>query len=94
MTPTSPSPNPIRCRVRVREVVERDIELSAADVDLVRSWMADALISHIRYHDYRSAYQGERNLAHIAFCERFGVDPEIDRDRVEFFKSVVEKVVL
>lgn len=92
MTPTNPSPKPIRCRVRVREVVERDIELSPADIDLVRSWMADALISHIQYHDYRSAYQGEGNLAHIAFCERFGVDSEIDTDRIEFFKSVVEKV--
>lgn len=74
-------------------MVERDIELTPDDIDLVRSWMADALISHIQYHDYRSAYQGERNLAHIAFCERFSVDPEVDKDRIEFFKSVVEKVV-
>lgn len=93
MKPNDPSPNPIRCRVRVREVVERDVELTPADIALVRSWMADALVSHIQYHDYRSCYQGERNLAHIAFCERFGVDPEVDKDRIEFFKAVVAEVV-
>jgi hypothetical protein len=93
MKPNDPSPNPIRCRVRVREVVERDVELTPADIALVRSWMADALISHIQYHDYRSCYQGATNLAHIEFCKRFGVDPEIDADRVEFFKAVVAEVV-
>lgn len=92
MKPADPSPTPIRCRVRVREVVERDIELTADDITLVRSWMADALVSHVTYHDYRSCYQGSTNLAHIEFCKRFGVDPEIDADRIEFFKAVVERI--
>ncbi len=88
----TPSTNPVRLPIRVREMVDREVELSPDDIALVRSWMADALICHVQYHDYRSSYQGDYNLAQIHFCEKFGVDPEIDSDRVEFFRAVVERI--
>ena len=85
---------PIRLPITVREVVTREIELSPDDIALVRSWMAEEFLSHIEYGVYNSGYLSGSDRAHIEFCEKFGVDPHIDTDRVKFFKAVVERVGL
>lgn len=83
---------PIRLPITVREVVTREIELSPDDIALVRSWMAEEFLSHTEYGVYNSGYLSESNRAHIEFCRKFGVDPHIGTDRVEFFKAVVERM--
>ena len=79
--------------IRTRKIVENEIELSEDDISLVRSWLVDEFLSHVRFHDYKSCYQGSTNLQQIKFCQKFGIDPEIDADRIEFFKSVVGVVL-
>jgi hypothetical protein len=85
---------PIRLPITVREVVTREIELSPDDIEMIRSWMAEEFLSHIEYGVYNSRHVSDSDRAHIEFCKKFGVDPHVDTDRVEFFKAVVERVGL
>jgi hypothetical protein len=54
--------------------------------------MAEEFLSHIEYGSYSSSYLSGSDRAHIEFCRKFGVDPNINTDRVEFFKAVVERM--
>lgn len=82
----------IRLPITVHEVVTREIELTPDDIALVRSWMAEEFLIHTEYGVYNSGFVSESNRAHIEFCRKFGVDPHIDTDRVEFFKAVVGRM--
>lgn len=75
--------------IQTRKPVETVITLSDEDVKTLRSFMAQEFLSHVRFHDYRSTYQGQANLQQIEFCQKFGVDPEIDSERIAFFETVV-----
>jgi hypothetical protein len=75
--------------IQTRKTVDTVINLSEEDVKTLRSFMAQEFLSHVRFHDYRSTYQGQENLQQIEFCQKFGVDPEIDSERVKFFETVV-----
>jgi hypothetical protein len=79
----------MKITIKSRQPVEKEIELTESDIDLVRSWAVEALLCHVKFHDYKSCYQGPVNSEHIDFCQRFGVDHEIDADRIEFFKAVI-----
>lgn len=79
--------------IQTRKTVDTVITLSEEDVKTLRSFMAHEFLSHVRYHDYRSSYQGQANLEQIEFCEKFGVDAELDKDRIAFFEAVVDAVI-
>lgn len=83
---------PMLLPITVHEVVTREIELTPDDIALVRSWMAEEFLIHTEYGVYNSGFVSESNRAHIEFCRKFGVDPHIDTDRVEFFKAVVGRM--
>jgi hypothetical protein len=84
----------MKLTIQTRKPVDTTIELSSEDVETLRSFMAHEFLSHIRFHDYRSTYQGQANLEQIEFCQKFGVDPEIDSERIAFFETVVEAVMV
>ena len=75
--------------IQTRKTVDTVINLSEEDVKTLRSFMVQEFLSHVRFHDYRLTYQGQANLQQIEFCQKFGVDPEIDSERVKFFETVV-----
>lgn len=78
--------------IQTRKTVDTVITLSEEDKETLRAFMAHEFLSHVRYHDYRSSYQGQANLEQIEFCEKFGVDAELDKDRIAFFEAVVNAV--
>ncbi len=79
--------------IQTRKPVDTVITLSPEDIETLWSFMAHEFLSHVRFHDYRSSYQGQANLEHIEFCQKFGVDPEIDSERVAFFETVVRSLM-
>lgn len=79
--------------IQTRKPVDTTIELSPEDIETLRSFMAHEFLSHVRFHDYRSTYQGQANLEHIEFCQKFGVDPELDTERVAFFETIVRSLM-
>ena len=79
--------------IQTRKTVDTVINLSDEDKATLLSFMAHELLSHVRFHDYRSTYQGQANLQQIEFCQKFGVYPEIDSERIAFFETVVNALI-
>jgi hypothetical protein len=79
--------------IQTRKPVDTTIELSPEDIETLRLFMAHEFLSHVRFHDYRSTYQGQANLEQIEFCQKFGVDPELDSERIAFFETIVRSLM-
>ena len=79
--------------IQTRKPVETVITLSDEDKATLLSFMTHELLSHVRFHNYRSTDQGQANLQQIEFCQKFGVDPEIDSERIAFFETVVNALI-
>lgn len=80
----------MKLTIKSRQPVEKEIELTESDVNLVRSWAVKALLDHVEFHDYKFSCQGETNAEQIEFCSKFGIDHKVDTDRIEFFKAVID----
>jgi len=75
----------MKLTVKSRQLVEREIELTESDINMVRKWAAYTFLNLIKSNNYKEMHTEVFDF----FCLEFGIDPEIDADRIEFFEAVV-----
>ncbi len=72
---------------------EREVELSQKQLHTLFECMKDQFLKHIEFgkFDYISQYNpSDKNIVDI--CNSHDVDPEYTKDRLNFFKSIVQQI--
>ncbi len=72
---------------------EREVEISQKELFQLFQMMKDEFLNHItfaRFDDY--SYYNQTDKGIVDLCNRYSVDPSYDRDRVAFFKSIMESM--
>lgn len=71
---------------------ERETELSQEELALVFELMKDQLLSHIQYGKFDYSYSPYNQQVVVKLCDTHQVDVDYEKDRVAFFRAVLEKI--
>ena len=75
------------------QATEREVELSQQELFQLFEIMRREFKEHITYARFRDCYSPtETEKSIIDFCNSHSVDVEYDRDRISFFKSILNNL--
>jgi len=72
---------------------QRETEISQKELAQLFEVMKEHMLSHIKYGKFDYSYHTAEQLAVTKLCEDHSVDVYYEKDRVNFFKAILEKMV-
>ena len=71
---------------------ERETELTQEELALIFEVMKQKFLDHIEYGKFDYSYPTANQLAVTKLCDDHQVDVDYEKDRVAFFKVIVDKM--
>ena len=71
---------------------ERETELSQEELAEIFEVMKQKFLDHIEYGKFNYSFPSEDQVSITKLCETHNVDVAYTKDRLNFFKSIVEKI--
>ena len=71
---------------------ERETELTQEELALVFELMKERLLAHIEYGKFDYTYSPHDQQVVVKLCDDHQVDVDYEKDRVAFFKAIVDKM--
>ena len=71
---------------------ERETELTQEELALIFEVMKQKFLDHIEYGKFYYSYPTADQLAVTKLCNDHQVDVDYEKDRVAFFKAIVDKM--
>ena len=76
------------------QTTEREIELTQQELFQLFEMMREEFKDHITYGSFRNthSYKTDSERAITDYCKQHGVDVEYDKDRIAFFKAILNNL--
>ena len=72
---------------------ERQVELSQQELFQLFEAMKESLLDNVEYGQFEGySFYNEKTMKIMKLCETHNVDVAYTKDRLNFFKSIVEKI--
>jgi len=71
---------------------ERETELTQEELALIFEVMKQKFLDHIEYGKFNYSYQPYDQLVVTKLCDDHQVDVDYEKDRVAFFKAIVDQM--
>jgi hypothetical protein len=83
----------MKIQFKGHQATDREVELSQQELFQLFEMMKEEFITHITYARFSNTYQTTKDEKDIAqYCESHGVDVAYSKDRVAFFKAILDNL--
>jgi hypothetical protein len=74
------------------QATEREVELSQQEIFQLFEMMREQFETHITYARFNHSYPDRLEKTIVNFCDSHSVDVEYDKDRVAFFRAILDNL--
>jgi hypothetical protein len=82
----------MKIQFKGHSTTDREVELSQQELFQLFEIMRKEFENHITYSRFNSCYPSDIEKDIVDFCNSHGVDVEYGRDRISFFKSILNNL--
>jgi len=83
----------MKIQFKAHQTIDREVELSQKELFQIFEMMREEFENHITYARFnRSCYPDRLENSIVDFCNSHSVDVEYDKDRVAFFKAILDNL--
>ena len=84
----------MKIQFKGHSTTDREVELSQQELFQLFEMMREEFKDHITYGSFRNthSYKTESERAIMDYCKQHDVDVEYDKDRIAFFKAILDNL--
>ena len=82
----------MKIQFKAYQTTDREVELSQKELFQIFEMMREEFENHITYARFNHSYPSRLEESIVDFCESHSIDVEYDKDRVNFFNSILKNM--
>jgi hypothetical protein len=82
----------MKIQFKGHSIADREVEINSQELHNLFEMMREQFENHITYGRFNHSYPDHLESTIVDFCNSHNVDCEYDKDRVNFFKSILDNL--
>jgi len=82
----------MKIQFKGHSIADREVEINSQELHNLFEMMREAFEDHITYGRFNHSYPDRLEKSIVDFCNSHSVDVAYDKDRVNFFKAILQEI--